>query len=159
VSLRVVLAVALTVAIVAVALPGIDGAAERRTAHEIRGEVERVANAGESLLNRDERTAGRSGGARRVVSVSLPSRSLAAAGVDYLAIGGSPVEEWEPPTVRSRRVTYRLRDGPRRQFRVPVPLRPAGDRPLVLQGGRSHRLVLSLGLHDGKRVVLVTRAG
>lgn len=157
-SLRVVLAVALAVAVVAVALPGIDEAAQKRTAHQIRGEVGSVANAGESLLDRDERTARGSPGARRTVSVSLPSRSLAAAGIDYVAIGGFPGNGGGHSTVRYGRVTYRLRDGPRRRFQVPVPLGAPGDRPVILRESGSHRLVLSLGRHDGDRVVLVERA-
>jgi hypothetical protein len=157
VSLRVALAVALTVAVFAVALPGVDEAARQRTTHELRGEVGTVVTAGESLLNRDERTARRATGARRTVSVSLPSRSLAAAGVDYLAFGGVPTGDESPPTVRPRQVSYRLRDGPRRRFRVPIPLSPAGDRPLVVRGDGIHRLVLSLGVADGERVVVVER--
>lgn len=157
-SLRAVLAVALSLAILGVAVPGIDRAAERRTADGIRTEVGAVADAGESLLDRDELAPAGSPGARRVVVVALPSRSWHAAGVDYVSFGGPPAERTGYESVLTGRVAFGLRDGPQRSYQLPVPVRPAGDRPLVLREAGRHRLVLELGRHDGERVVVVERA-
>jgi len=159
VSLRVVLAVALSLAILGLAFPAIEDAERRHTDRLVRGEVGEVVDEGRSLVGRDEVPPSGRPGPRRVVEVSIPERSLGVAGLEYLSFGGSPGARWARPTGGKGVVAYRLEDGPERRHRVPVPLTAAGDRPLVLREARSHRLLVRLRGDPDGRVVTVSRTG
>lgn len=152
-SLRVLLAVSLSLAIVGVAITGIDQAGERRTEHFLRGEVGAVANAGASLLDRDEVVPRGSPGARRVVAVTLPEKSLTTASLDYLAFGGSPGNATLVRGGAAGIVTYRLEDGREQRIWMPIPLVPSGDRPVVLRDAGVHQVILRLGYRGDQRVV------
>lgn len=150
-TLRIVLAVALALAILGVALPGVEHARERRSARLVRGEAGAALDAGRSLLDRDEVVPAGVRGARRVVTVSIPQAGWDAAGVDYLALGGSPASG-DPSTGL---VAYRIDGHPERRLRTTVPVRASGTDPVVLRSPGDHRLVLALRPGDGERVVVV----
>lgn len=103
--------------------------------------VERIERDGAALLRTDAADAG----ARRVVTVSLPSRSLTAAGVDRFVVACPSACE----------VRYRLADGQTAHHRVrSVPLAtPKG--PVRFSTPGTYRLVLGLSRADGERVVTV----
>lgn len=136
--IRAVLAVALAAALLAASLPAVDAAAADRTAAALDRDIDRLGEAGASLLADDDP------GARRVVTVTLPGASLTAAGVDALSIGCQP-----------RCVArYTLNGGGSRTRRLSLPLRtPNGPIKLATPG--EHRLVLRLvdaGGDDGRAV-------
>lgn len=125
--IRAVLAVSLAAALLAASLPAIDAAAADRTAAALDREADRVEHAGTSLLAEDDP------GARRVVTVTLPARSLTAAGVDTLSIDCQP----------RCALRYSLDGGAARVRRLALPLR-LPDGPVRLATPREHRLVLRL---------------
>jgi hypothetical protein len=137
---RVLLAVTIAAALLAASLPAVETARTDRTATKLDRQADRIEAAGASLLADDEADAG----ARRVVTVSLPSASLAAAGVTRFAVGC-----WDECVVR-----YRIADGESRVRPLPIPLStPAGTVKFSTPG--THRLALGLTREDGRRVVTV----
>jgi hypothetical protein len=151
--LRVAFAVALAVALVGAALPVIDDARRTNAAATVQGDLQTVERAAQSLLETDEHTP--SAGARRSVTVRLPSRSWTNAGIEYVSIGGPP----DGPSAGPGRgvVFYRVRGGEPRRLTFDVPLYAPGT-PVVLRGDGEHRLVLGVERVDGQRVVTVRLA-
>lgn len=139
--IRAVLAAVVAAALLAAALPAVDAARTDRTAAAMERSVDQIGRAGSELLARDDADAG----ARRVVAVTLPARSLAAAGVDRFTVHCSP----------DCRVSYRLAGGHARHQRVrSVPL-ATPDGPVRFSTAGTHRLVLGLTRVDGEHVVTV----
>ncbi|WP_251344190.1 DUF7311 family protein [Haloplanus halophilus] len=140
--IRVVLSVLLAVALLAVAVPGVDEGRRARTATELGGVTDRVERAVRSLLAREDPTRPGVTGARRIVRYRLPSRSWVAAGAT-LRIDGD-----------RDRIGYRIGDRPPRWRPLPgVDLRtPSG--PVVVERPGRHRLVVSLVRDDGVGVVV-----
>lgn len=136
--IRVVLAAALAVAIVAAAVPAVTDARRAHTATAVESGVEAVERAADSLVATEDATAAGLPHPRRVVSVRLPPRSWSDAGVAYVAVGGVP----GGPTADG--ISYRLRGGRTRT----VPLRGIDIRtrggPVVLAEPGRHRLALEL---------------
>lgn len=158
--LRVVLAVALATAVLAVSLPAIDTASTDRTDATIRAEVDALETAVRDLQRNDGAVPQGTNGARRVVAVRLPARGWTSARLEYLAIGGQiggcQVDR------NGTTVTWRVeggRTGTRRLAGVAV--EHAGDAgddgPLVLREPGTHRLALALVKRAGNRTVLVRR--
>lgn len=143
--LRLVTAVVLTVALMAVASPAIDDARRDAAADAVRGDLARVESVATDLLRRDE------AGARRVVTVAVPSRTWTNAGVERVVIGAAP---GLTDTGRDDVVAVRLRGGPEYAFRVGVDLQIDGsdDGTIVLRRPGRHRL--SLALRPGGVVTL-----
>jgi len=143
--LRVVLCVALAVALLAVAVPAVENAAEGRTASALRDDAAQLERAANALFTAENAAVG-AGGARRQVTVRLPRPSWTSAGVDHVAIGGD--------------FRYVLDGG--RTVRVPLraPIRASGE-PIVLSDAGRHILVLSLvrDRTNGTLAVTVSRAG
>jgi len=151
--LRVVFAAALTVVLVGVALPAIDDARRTNAAAAVQGDLQTVERAALSLLETDEDTPG--AGARRSVTVRLPSRSWTSVGIEYVSVGGPP---GEPPADPGQGVVvYRVRGGEPRRLALDVPLYTP-DGPVVLRGDGEHRLTLGVERIDGQRVVTVRLA-
>jgi hypothetical protein len=156
--LRVVLAVVLAVAVLAVALPVVERARTQRSADLAEGSLARVAERATGLAATDEATGG--GAARRVVSVTVPAGGPGTTRVAYLAVGGAPDCATPRDASGGDVVAYRLRGGPTRVRHLPVDLRVRtdgrlrdDDDPLVLRDDA--RLVLSLvGTDGGSRVVV-----
>ena len=151
--LRVVFAAALTVALVGAVTPVVDDARRTNAATAVQGDLRTVERAALSLLETDEDTPGV--GARRSVTVRLPSRSWTGAGLAYVSVGGPP----DGPAAGPGRgvVVYRVRGGEPRRATLDVPLY-APDGPLVLRDDGDHRLVLGVERVDGRRVVTVRSA-
>lgn len=145
--IRVVLAVVLTTALLGVSLPAIDDARRDHSETTVRTELQRVERAATDLLDTDDPTAD---GARRVVTVHLPTRSWTDAGVDGVTISPSR-------TGSGGRFTWTVEGGTRTVRRLPdVPIRTnSHGAPLTLNASGRHRLVLSLDGERGDPVVTV----
>lgn len=138
---RAVIAVIVAAALLAAAIPAVDSVRAERTSSAMDRTVERIERGGTALLRSDAADAG----ARRVVTVSLPSRSLVAAGVDRFVVACSPDCE----------VRYRLAGGQLRSHRMrSLPLATPDGSVRFSTPGR-HRLVLGLERIDDERVVTV----
>lgn len=144
--IRAVLAVALAAALVALALPAIDDARERRADRQVRAEVAAIERAADSLLAADETSPGP--GAKRVLSLSLPEASWTVAGVENFAVRGGAGH----PGRRSA-VSYVV-GGRSRRIAVDAPLY-VPDCPVSLAGGGDRRVVLELVRVDGRPAVAV----
>lgn len=139
--IRAVLATVIAAALLAAALPAVDSVRADRTNAAMERSVDRIERAGTGLLASDAADAG----ARRIVTVSLPARSLAAAGVVRFVVSCSP----------DCGVRYRFADGHSRHHRVrSVPL-ATPDGPVRFSRPGSHQLVLGLSRENGSRVVTV----
>lgn len=149
---RVVLAVLVAAALVAVSLPAVDDGRERATDRAVRGEIDRIERAAADLLATEETVRNASSAPRRTVTVSLPERGWHRAGVGRLAIR-------EPDAGSTRgSVAYTVTGRSQRVTRVDVPLRPAAGT-LELRGSGDYRLRLRLVRVDGERIVVVDRPG
>lgn len=134
--IRALLAVVLAAALLAASLPAVESAAADRTAASLDREVDRLERAGHSLLADDDP------GARRIVSVSLPAASLAAAGVDSFAVSCD----------QRCLVRYVLDSGASRSRRLDLPLAtPEGEVRFGSPG--EHRLTLALREGEDDRIV------
>lgn len=160
--LRVVLAVVLALALLGVARPVVDDARAERTGRLAEGELARVTERATGLAGSEE--TGPGGAPRRVVTLSVPDGGLAAAPIDFVAIGGVPVCGTSRDTPHGDVVAYRVQGGDTRVGHVPVDLRVVTDDrvrgdedPLVLRGDA--RVSLSLVDSEGGRTVLVRRGG
>lgn len=137
---RVLLAVTLSAALLAVSLPVVETARTDRTTAKLDRAVERVNEAGSSLLAKDEAGAG----ARRVVPISLPPASPTAAGVTRFIISCHD----------ACAIRYQLRSGTSHASRLSLPLStPAGN--VVFSTPGTHRVTLGLERENGRRVVTV----
>jgi hypothetical protein len=137
---RVLLAVGIAAALLAASLPAVEAVRTDRTAAEMDRTADRIETAGRSLLAADEAEAG----ARRVVTVSLPTASLTAAGVDRFAIDCG----------KRCAVSYRLRGSTTHVNRLPIPL-STPDGVVTFSKAGTHRLRLGLSRANGRRVVTV----
>lgn len=147
--IRVVLAVALTVALVGVSAAGIDRAGAVATEESVRGDLAAVERAATSLLETEAVPPGGQPGPRRTVAVALPADSPTTAAVAYVSI-----ERGDTGSV----ATYRVDGRAERRLRFPVPIVCACEGPLVLEGSGERRLRLTLEREDGDRIVVVERA-
>ena len=140
--IRAVLAVLLTVALLAAVTPAVDEGRERRTAIHLDRAVDRIERAARSLHAHEDPTAPGVAGARRLVGVHLPERSWTAVGARLWIDGERDL------------IGYRLDGGRTRRTRLPgVDLRTPDGR-VVLDGGSRRRLELSLVRDDGVGVVV-----
>jgi hypothetical protein len=152
VTVRVVLAVLLAGALVAVSLPAVDQGRERATDREVRDEIDRIDRAAAALVATEETVSDASHAPQRTVTVSLPKRSWHRAGVDRLAIRGPAAGSSETE------VAYAVAGRARRVVTLDVPLHPSSET-LELPGGGDYRLRLRLVRVDGERTVVVDRPG
>mgnify|MGYP000438608642 CR=1 FL=1 len=163
--LRLVLAVALAVALVAAATPALDDARATRTERLAERELDRIEAAATTLASED------APGARRTLAVSLPDRSPTTAALDVVAIGGVPDEESvQGQSVRANDsaerdvMAFRVAGAPRHVRRVGTDLRVVRDgavaesdaTALVLRGGESYAVTLRLVRLDGRPTVVVS---
>lgn len=152
--IRVVLAAVLSVAVLGAALPAVEDARADRTATALGTDVERLSAAGTALAYGSDATRDPSVAPTRAVAFSLPAPTWTSAGVDFVAVGGSPAGPGDRPVVR-----YRV-DGREtaRRLSLPVPLRTPGG-PVVLRGRGDRWVTLSLRTGDDGPVLVVARAG
>lgn len=147
---RTVLAVVLAAALVGASLPAIDDARRDHADAAVRDDIDRFERAANGLLATDDPVDVQRG-ARRVVTLRLPARSWRDVGVEAVAFESAE-------DGRGARVTWRLRGGLRHVRRLPgVPLRTAGESPLVAEAAGRNRLILSLDGSPGEPVVTVRR--
>jgi len=143
--IRVVLAVCLTVALLAAVTPAIDEGRETRTAVHLDRVVDRIDRAAWSLRAHEDPTPPDLAGARRIVRFGLPERSWTAVGARLWIDGERDVIGYRLDGRRAHRTWLRGLD-----FRTP-------DGRVVFDGSARYRLELSLVRSDGVGVV-VTRA-
>jgi hypothetical protein len=140
--IRVVLAVVLTVALLAAVTPAIDEGRSARTAIHLDRVTDRVERAARSLGAHEDPTRPNIAGARRIVRFRLPGRSWTAAAATLRIDGEGDL------------IGYRIDGGrPHRTTLRGVDLRTPGG-PVVFRGTGRRRLVLSLVRADGVGVTI-----
>lgn len=155
--LRLVLAVALAVALLATAAPALEDARTTRTERLTERELDPVETAALTLAREEEP------GARRVLRISLPDDSPTAAPLAFVALGGVPDEVVSADTADGDVFAYRVAGGRTRVRRVEADLRVVRDgepvesdsRALVLRGGGTYRLTLRFVRHGGRPTIAV----
>jgi hypothetical protein len=143
---RVVLAVVLASALVAVVLPPMDDARREWAATFFTVQVDSIERTADALIATDEPTDGI--GARRVVTLRLPARHLTNAGVECVTFAPVAAGDYG-------RVSWRVHGGRTSSRSLSVPLATTDDEPLVLDEPGHHRLVLALAGRPGAPVVVV----
>ncbi|SDZ88296.1 hypothetical protein SAMN04488065_0988 [Haloplanus vescus] len=142
--IRVVLAVLLTVALLAAVTPAIDESRTSRTAIHLNRVTERVARAANSLVAHEDPTAPGVPGARRLVRLRLLERSWTAVDASLWVDGEDDQIGYRLAGERPHRTTLREID-----LRTP-------NGPIRFDAAGRYRLELSLVRADGVGVV-VTR--
>ncbi|WP_256298782.1 DUF7311 family protein [Haloarchaeobius salinus] len=145
--MRVVLAVAVTLALFAVAAPAAADAREHRSDRVVATDLTALERAGTALLGLEAPTPSPATGPRRFVTLRVPGESLTTASVDWVALGGRPDVADRDPHV----VAYALAGGDPRTVELPFRLVTDADGPLVLEGSGRYELRLTLAL-DGVHV-------
>lgn len=150
--IRYVLAVLLSVAILALATVAIDASASDRTEAELRMAIADVEAAAAELVAYEEPSPDGHPNPQRVVEISIPSRSLTTTDVSHLEI--DPVNDADASIAR-----YVLADGTTNEIVLDeriVYRDPAHDRSTEIRGSgvQTVRLVL-LSADDGSPVVVV----
>ena len=140
--IRVVLAVCLTVALLAVVTPAVDEGREARTAIHLDHVVDRIDRAARSLRAHEDPTRPSVASARRIVRFRLPQRSWTAVGASLWIDGADDAIGYRLDGHRTRRTRLRGVD-----LRTP-------DGRVDVDGSSRHRLVLSLVRSDGVGVVV-----
>lgn len=146
--IRLVLAVALSAAILGVSLPAIDDARRDRTAARMDRTADRVSDAATSLLH-DDPVRNRSLAPGRTVRLALPGRSWTTSRVESVWIDGRGTDR---PAV----VGYDLPGRRPVSHRLDVPVET--DGLLVMRGRGVHRLRLTFLVRQGRPVIVVRRA-
>lgn len=146
---RLVVAVVLTAALFAVAMPAVStaraDAADSRVDRQLTALGERL----QTLVATNDPTAGP--GARHVTELTLPARTFTSAAVTRLTLAGN-----DGVGTASWRVGDASADSTRL---VGVPIRTADGGTLTLREPGTHRLVFSLRLRSDRTVVAVSRLG
>jgi hypothetical protein len=169
--IRVVLAVLLAIALLAVSTTALEYARTARSDRLADGEVGELTDAVAELRGGEEGVPGADHAARRVVDVAVPAGGVGTAPVSYVAIGGVPGRSLANDTDERDVVASRLEGGPVRRRWVPVAVRTPGpestagdetfvefapdDEPLVLR--QPSTVELSLVRRGGRPVVLASR--
>lgn len=147
--LRIVLAVALTTALLATATPAIALAGADRSDGRVDRQLSALSDELETMVATDDPTTAE--GARHVVELRLPDRSLTSSAVTRLRFysrEGVGVATWRV----GDRATHSTR-------LAGAPLRAAGGGALTLREPGTHRLVFALRSRDGETVLTVRRLG
>lgn len=176
-SVRTVLAVVLAVALCSVSVPAINHARRDRATYRADAELATVSR---SMTDLADETAVRFGdppptgdaprGARRVVSLSLPSESVTVGRIEFVAIGGVPGRR-SPKDDFGDVLAYRVAGGPTRVRHIPFDVRvatrsgtgggwtvrPDGES-LVVHAPARRDIALLLVEYRGHRTVLVVPA-
>lgn len=162
--LRAVLGIALAVALVAAATPALEDARTDRTERLTERELDRVGTAAATLAREE------ASGARRTLTLSLPTDSPTGTSLAYVALGGLPDgasevgESTATDTAERDVLAFRVAGGRHHVRRVEADLRVVRDgtrsvedsRPLVLRGGGTYEVTLRLVRLDGRRTVVVS---
>ncbi|WP_324663117.1 DUF7311 family protein [Haloarcula sediminis] len=147
--LRVVLAVALTAALLSAATPAMAEAGVDRADSAMDRQLGALASDLGAMVGTDDPTAGR--GARHVTELRLPDRSLTSAAVTRVRFAtreGVAVASWR---VGDERTGHTRLAG--------VPVRAVGGGTLTLREPGTHRLAFELRSRSGDPVLRVARLG
>lgn len=149
--IRLVLAVVLATALVGATLPALEDARATNSERAVRSDLVRVERA-VAELRAENAVAPGEPGARRVLSVTLPSESQTSARVPYVEFGSG--------SRGTGVLAYALAGGARREIRLSTDLRTdtgdAGDGdPLVLRRAGTYRVALEPVRIGGERSILV----
>lgn len=142
--IRLVVGVALALALVGASLPPLAEARVDRSATLLEAELDRLARTAAVLVAESDPVAA-GPGARRIVTLELPGRSLTSAAVAWVELRGD-----EDAAV------YRLPGRPPTAVPLGVALRTP-DGPVRLVDPGDHRVTLSLRRVDGDAVVVAAR--
>lgn len=146
--IRYVVAVILTVALVAAAQGGIDYAASANSDRMVATGVADLEDAAVSLASNEEMPPPGVSGAQRFVTVDLPGRSMTE----------TPVEHFELRRVTGERMTvasYRITGGSLETEVIDVPItNDTGGEVVKLNGTRDRNLVLTLDRTDDDRPIV-----
>jgi len=146
---RLLLAVALTTALVATALPTIAAGSADRTDAAIERQLTELERELAAMTATDDPTA--SAGARHVTELRLPGRSLTSAGVDWLRFHSR-----EDVAVAS----WRVGDSATGKTRIAgVAVRAGDSGALTLRETGTHRLAFELHSEGNRTVLTVQRLG
>lgn len=145
--LRTALAVVVAAALLGMALPVIEDARIGHAESQVRTELGHLETEAADLRATSDPVAPGAAGARRQHSLLLPGATWASAGVERVRI---------PPTANGS-VHWRVSGG-RARTTSPSPPLVAPPDGLVLEAPGRHRLSLTLQRHDGRAVVVVSRA-
>ena len=147
--LRVVLAVVLTTALLAIAAPAMADAGASRADSAMHRQLGALADDLGTMVETDDPTVGR--GARHVAELRLPDRSLTSAAVTRVHFSsreGVALASW------------RVGDGTTGHTRLAgVPVRAVGGGALTLREPGPHRLVFRLRSRAEEPVLTVKRLG
>lgn len=152
--IRVVLAVALAIALVALSVPAIDHGSAVKSERQVERELATLDRAATSLVRDEELPAAGHAGARRTVTLSLPADSFASRSIAFLEI----------ERVRDGSVaTYALEGRSDRVVHLDAPIvSPTADpdrETIELRGPGTRAFVLTLERGDsGDPIVVLERA-
>lgn len=153
--IRYVLAAVLALALLAAAVPALEYGAAMNTERTLDAGIEDLDRAATSLAANDDPAPDTHPDPQRVVTVSLPERSLTTAGVDHFEV--VPHEDGDFSAAR-----YVLEDGTTRTATIDeriVWLDATGSEPVELDGAGERELVLTLETDaSGDPVVVAQRA-
>jgi hypothetical protein len=147
---RVVLAVVLTTALLSVATPAMAEAGANRADSTMDRQLGELSAELGTMVETDDPTAGR--GARQIVELRLPARSLTSAAVTRLRF-----QSHEGVALASWRVGDGAKTSSTRLAGVPV--RAVDGGPVTLREPGTHRLVFELRARAGEPVLTVGRLG
>ncbi|MEF8775211.1 MAG: hypothetical protein V5A43_01750 [Haloarculaceae archaeon] len=146
--IRVVLAVAVGAALLAVSVPAMETVRVSHADARVAGAVDRVETAARSLVERNDAVAESAVGARRVLTLDLPRGTWGTAALEHLAVRPHPLDN---RTV----VQWRVEGGGTTERRLDaVQIEPVGDGFARWAGGRL-RVRLVLLQRGGDRVVRI----
>lgn len=121
--LRVVVVVLMAVSLLAVAMPVVEDARKAAARQTITAELDRLDRVAERLLGRNDLPPPGVDGPRRVVTLSIPTRTWGNAGLDWFRIppddppawqvGGGEPQVWRPTAPILARDDLEIRDGGR----------------------------------------------
>lgn len=156
--LRVVVAVVLTVALLAVTLPALETARHDRSAQRVQGELDGLTAVIRDVHTREDAVPAGRAGARRVVTIRLPARTWTDAGVEYVAIGGSPPDTGMDERTKTTFAWQVTGQRPHeRRLDIPVEGGPPNEGPLIIRSPGVHRLAISRVRRGNRTVVVVQR--
>lgn len=155
-TVRVALAVLLTVALVGATLPAVDAARVERSETQVRAEVDALVSEARALAEGSDATPADVAPARRTVALDLPAEGFGSAPLRSLRIDAPTVADARAGETEPAQISWRVGGGGEHARRVAgVRLLLASDGPLTLRGGGERRLSLSLVAVDGGRAVVV----
>ena len=155
--IRLVIAVALLLATMAIAIPAITDATQARTTTKYDAAVNRIERAGHTLVMNEDATRTQAHAATRRVEITIPAESFTTPETEFVAIGGSPETTGNQPIVTYALAEMSAKTPPiRRVISLPVPIQtPQG--PVVFRLAGSHSITLSLIRERSRTVIVITR--